>query len=260
MSEAVTRPQGGIMGAFLKDEKQRYVAYKASSTQFPEPARALGTYRGKPRPFCLPLELAQFNLFDGIRDEVQAYFREYEIKWHDGRNRMPSNHLCDSQVCYVNLLYPFSRFPDALASLLRPVFPQIRRMLPLEREGQFVSHEWIGAENYLGEKMPRHGKRTRGANFTSADAAVSFESLNGSKQIVLIEWKNTETYATKDFKIAESGTDRSEIYRHLYNRVDFPLNKDLLGRFDHLFFEPFYQLMRQQLLANEMEKAAELGA
>jgi hypothetical protein len=33
-----------------------------------------------------------------------------------------------------------------------------------------------------------------------------------------------------------------------------------LPSFDSLFYEPFYQFMRQQFLANEMEKAHEMGA
>lgn len=248
------------MGTFLDEEKHRYIAYKASSQHLPDAARLPGIYDEKPRPFCLPEEFAGFSLFEGIRDEVQAYFQDAEIKWHDGRNRQPSNHLCDSQVCCVNFLYSFSSFPDALASLLRPVFPQIRRMLPLEQDGHFVSHEWIGAKNYLGEKVPHHGNRTRGAHFTSADAAVLFETTGGSKHIALIEWKYTETYATVNLKTAKSGTDRTGIYRHLYDHPDFPLDKARLGNFDALFFEPFYQLMRQQLLASAMEKSSELGA
>lgn len=82
-------------------------------------------------------------------------------------------------------------------------------MQPIE-DGLFVAFEWIGARNYLKEKLPRHGKRTRGANFTRADAAVLFEHSDGKRQFVL--------------------------------------------------YEPFYQFMRQQFLANEMEKAHELGA
>ncbi len=34
----------------------------------------------------------------------------------------------------------------------------------------------------------------------------------------------------------------------------------MLPSFESLFYEPFYQFMRQQSLANEIEKAAELGA
>jgi len=246
------------MGTFLEEEKQRYTEYKATSSHFPDEARIPGIYKAKPREFCLPQHLAAFNLFEGIRNDVQAYFREFEIKWHDGRDRNPSNHLCDSQVCCVNFLYSFSRYPGALAALLRPIFPTIKAMLKLEREDRYVSHEWIGKENYLGERMPRHGKRTRGANFTSADAAVMFEQMDGSKHLVLVEWKYTESYSTVNLKYAKSGTDRTAIYRHLYDRGDYPLDKSAPENFDALFFEPFYQLMRQQLLANEMEKAKEL--
>jgi hypothetical protein len=76
----------------------------------------------------------------------------------------------------------------------------------------------------------------------------------------LIEWKYTESYGGTFLKIADSGTDRTEIYRHLFENADCPINKNLLPSFDSLFYEPFYQFMRQQFLANEMEKAHELGA
>lgn len=248
------------MGRFLNEEKERYVEYKISLPQLPVEARAPGVYKGKPRQFCLPKELSEFNLFHGIRGDVQDYFQEFEIKWHDAIDRKPSNHLCDSQVCCVNFLYAFARNPDALSSLLNPIFPTIEKMIPIEGHDRFVAHEWIGQKNYLGEKIPRHGKRTRGANFTSADAAVFFERADGAKQFVLIEWKYTETYSSVNLKYSKSGTDRTAIYQHLYDQSDFPLKKEELGNFDALFYEPFYQLMRQQLLANEMEKAKELDA
>ena len=132
-------------------------------------------------------------------------------------------------------------------------------MLPIE-DRQLVAFEWIGANNYLCEKISRNGKRTRGANFTSADAAVMFENMDGSKQIVLIEWKYTEAYYSTFLKYAKSGTDRTTIYRHLFNKDDDILDKEKVNYFDNLFYEPFYQFMRQQYLASEMEKAKELGA
>jgi hypothetical protein len=124
---------------------------------------------------------------------------------------------------------------------------------------QFVSFEWIGRKNYLREKT-RGRKRTRGANFTSADAAVMFEHEDGKRQIALIEWKYTESYAERWLKFSSSGTDRTQIYRRLYRREDCPLDESLVPDFDDLFYEPFYQLMRQQFLAHEMEQAHELGA
>ena len=247
------------MGEFLESEKPQQAKFKTSSPYFSDAARADGIYKGKARPFCLPLEYAEENLFPGIRQSAPAYFASQSIKWHDGQTGKPSNHLCDLQVCCINFLFPFANQPRALAEVLRPVFPAIREMLPIEN-GQYIACEWIGQENYLGEKISRNGKRTRGANFTSTDAAVMFEQTDGKQQIVLIEWKYTESYGGTSLKIAKRGTDRTSIYKPLFRRDDCPIDKDLLPDFDSLFYEPFYQFMRQQFLAHEMERAQELGA
>lgn len=248
------------MGRFLESEKRRLTEFKATSAYFSTAAREEGIYRDKLRPFCLPLACAEENLFPGIRSAATAYFAQYEIKWHHGRDRRPSVHLCGSQVCCVNFLYPFADKPAALAELLCPYFPDVYRMLPVENGG-FVAFEWIGQKNYLREKNRRRdGVRTRGANFTSADAAVMFERQDGKRHFVLIEWKYTESCSSTSLKIAKSGTDRTAIYAHLFEREDCPLDKSLLPGFEALFYEPFYQLMRQQLLAHEMERTHELEA
>ena len=41
---------------------------------------------------------------------------------------------------------------------------------------------------------------------------------------------------------------------------DGPINPDRGPAYGDLFYEPFYQMMRQQFLAHEMEKVGELGA
>jgi len=247
------------MGKFLEMEKDSQTGFKQHSPYFLDNARLDGVYRKKSRPFCIPLEFSEQNLFPEIRQSAPAFFKNHGIKWHDGHNGKPSNHLCSSQVFCVNFLIPFADKPDALKMLLEPVYPEISTMLPVE-DGIFVSFEWIGERNYLGEKIARNGKRTRGANFTSADAVVVFERNDTKRQIVLIEWKYTEAYGFSPLKIASSGTDRTEIYRHLFDLDDCPVNKEILPSFEDLFYEPFYQFMRQQFLANEMEKAHEMGA
>jgi hypothetical protein len=246
------------MGKFLESEKPKQIRFKLDSGYFSSQAKQDGFYKGHPYPFSLPRECAEENLFSEIREPIMAYFSRNEIKWHDGQDGKPSNHMCDSQVCCANFLFPFADKPEALAALLSPIFPTLERVLPIE-DGLCVAFEWIGAENYLQEKLSRNAKRTRGANFTSADAAVMFQHSDGRKQIVLIEWKYTESYSNTNLEIAESGTSRADIYRHLYDRDDCPLDKKILPTYESLFYEPFYQLMRQQFLAHEMEKAHELG-
>lgn len=248
------------MGEFLDLERIRQAELKRTSSYFSERARGDGMFAGKRRPFCLPLACAEENILRELRAGALSYFQEEEIVWHQGRGDKPSNHLCDSQVCCVNFLWPFARRRDALAELLRPVFPTITEMEAMEGGDQYVSFEWIGEENYLGEKVPKHGHRKRGANVTSADAAVMFETKERTRQIVLIEWKYTESYGGTSLAIAKSGTDRTKIYAPLYDRADCPIDKSLLRRFGDLFYEPFYQFMRQQLLASEMERAREKKA
>jgi hypothetical protein len=164
-------------------------------------------------------------------------------------------------VCCVNFLFPFADRPAALARVLQPVFPELSHMLPFEN-GEYVSFEWIGKDDYLGEKKNARNKlRSRGATCTSMDAIVMFERTDKKRQVVLIEWKYAESYYHTDLKTTKrSGTDRTAIYRPLFDRTDCPINKAILPGFEALFYEPFYQFMRQQFLAHEMEKAHELGA
>ena len=247
------------MGKFLENEKHRQTEFKANSPYFSEEARTDGLYKSKLMSFCLPVDYAEENLFTEIRKTCPAYFADFDIKWHDGQNGKPSSHLCDSQVCCVNFLFPFAKKSHLLSKILKPIFPEFQEMLPIENE-QYVAFEWIGLRNYLGEKIPLNGKRTRGANYTSADAIVKFKRIDGKIQIALIEWKYTESYGSALLKVAPSGTDRTKIYEPLYLQNDCPINKELLESFDLLFYEPFYQFMRQQLLAYEMEKVHEMGA
>ena len=248
-----------VMGKFLEEEKRHQIRFKGASQYFTKAARPEGPYRGKYRPFCLPVDRADENLFRGIRAGALDYFKRKRIKWHDGRDSNPSNHLCSSQVQCVNFLYPFADKPEALCTLQRPIFPDIESIVPMEGDGQLVSFEWIGLCNYLGEKIRQNSSRTRGANFTSADAAVMFRRQDGTRQIVLIEWKYTESYSRTWLGISKSGTDRREIYRRLYDGPGCPVEKAKSPGFSDLFYEPFYQFLRQQLLAHEMEQARELG-
>lgn len=247
------------MGSFLEVEKSRQSELKAHSSLFGACARKKGLYKGKLRTFCLPTVCAEENLSPQVRSSAMKYFHDHEIGWHDGREGKPSNHLCDSQVCCVNFLFPFADKPVALADLFRKIFPDLREVIPT-KDKTLVSFEWIGEENYLKEKTGPNGRRTRGANATSADALVAFVRNDGRRQVVLIEWKYTESYGNNSVRFSKNGTDRSAIYKPYFQSEDCPLVKELVPSFDALFYEPFYQLMREQLLAHEMERAGELEA
>jgi len=252
------------MAKFREEEKIRQESFRKTYLQyFTTLSQENGAYKNVSRTFALPEKCAEENLFEEIREPALQFFKEKAIKWHDGkkygeREYKPSNHLCDSQVSCVNFLFPFSDKPSALAELLRPFFPAVNKMLPIEN-GRFITFEWIGKEDYLKEKASRSGKRTRGANCTSADAAVLFEDKSGNKQAVLIEWKYTEFYGRASLKKSKSGTNRVATYEPIYKKNNC-LKNSKEWNFEDLFYEPLYQFMRQQFLAQEMEENKELGA
>lgn len=253
------------MGRFLTSERHRQADLRSDRTLFSKGSEGDGRFGKHTYPFCLPVEAASENLFEEVRHQALALFTDNGIRWHSGTLTRPSNHLCDSQVCCVNFLMPLAGEPDALKSLLEPVFGPIDEVLPVNGSGLLVDFEVIGEKNYLGEKGVEKG-RTRGANFTSADAAVKFRRADGAVVISLIEWKYTESYAPTDMRIKRTvrsdgsviETDRREVYRHLWEREDCPIARGT--DYDAVFCEPFYQFMRQQMLAKEMERAREDGA
>jgi hypothetical protein len=105
------------------------------------------------------------------------------------------------------------------------------------------------------------GRPTRGANCTSVDALICAESDNGERWLIPVEWKYTEAYPPAD----KSQEDRPEEPKGNNGRGITRLNRysDLINNSKYLvkyddyahtpyFFEPFYQLMRQTLWAEQM--------
>jgi hypothetical protein len=130
--------------------------------------------------------------------------------------------------------------------------PTVHEVLPIE-DGGFVAYEWIGRENYLNER----GGRTRGANITSLDALMLVRRGDGELCLVVFEWKYLESYPAKCVAVSAKGTDRVRIYQSLLRDPSCPI---AVKHPKWLFWEPYYQLMRQTLLAWRMCEARELGA
>lgn len=257
---------------FRDREKARYADIKPSL--FSEAAQSWGTYNGLPRPFCLANSHARENLYGSIREEGLRYFRERGIPWHDGLEHrcVPSNHLCCSQSCCVNFLFPLVARPHILAQVFRHIYPDLEEPLPVTADrplpdgtSPFVAFEWIGSRDYLGEHEGRRGSRTRGANYTSADFVFRFRQRDGRVHIILGEWKYTEEAGSTDYGAPKSPTDRKpdvrkRTYRHAFRRKDGVFKNQDQALYDSLFVGPFYQFMRLQLLAQEMEVGREMDA
>ena len=90
---------------FRDSEKRRLEPLKKDL--FTDAACEPGLYRGRRRPFCLHEHHSHENLHESIREDALRYFADRGIRWHDGIDGAPSNHLCCSQSCCVNFWFPF---------------------------------------------------------------------------------------------------------------------------------------------------------
>ncbi|TPL71387.1 hypothetical protein [Mesorhizobium sp. B2-3-15] len=198
------------------------------------------------------------NLNPGIRDIAARYFSDNAIAWHQH-----AAHGLSSQVCCLNFLMPLATRPELLARLVQQAIGgELPEMLEVEKgpdgEPWFVGFEWIGRKDYLNE-WPRTGSPKRGANVTSADAIVRFRQAQaGRVETLLIEWKYTESYGASPEPKREA--ERLRRYQNIAFAPFGPLRTNADLKLPDLFWEPFYQLFRQQMLASRMQAVQEDGA
>ncbi len=190
------------------------------------------------------LDNATLNLWAGIREDAQDYFLRNKISWWmGGDNNEPTGHLLSSQIACLNHLYPIRQRKDLATAILQNVDQRIAEAVIVD-DG-FVEFEVVGKKNYLCEKS-----HSRGANSTSIDAIMVGKKEDGRNVLFLIEWKYTEDYGGENKYIPQ----RYEIYDRLLSELDCPIEID---DFEVLYYEPFYQLMRQTLLGWKMVEANE---
>lgn len=245
---------------YATEENKRQINWLRTSTSLPHEARVGGTYRdrdGKPHgplPLFLPSELTAHNLLPDVRDGAIALFAELGIPWHDGVDGGPSNHLRDSQVQCTNALFQMVADPHRIKRAFGHLV-DIAEVLPIE-DGRFLTFEYIGPTDYLDEG--KGAPRVRGARCTSVDAAFRYRTGRGDVEVALVEWKYTESYLDGRPRTGSDETRRQR-YEADFLHAEGPVRSDVVA-FTAILHEPFYQLMRQQMLAHRLEQEGVEGA
>lgn len=236
--------------SYLEDQRRKAVLQR--DLIFKDPGG--GIFKNHGREFVL--SDPALNIWAGVREDAIAYFKRHGIPFWDSVNGGPTGHILSSQIACINHLYFVRQRPDVATAILQNVENNVIRALPLENDDTdsgYVDFEVIDKKNYLGERL-----HTRGANSTSVDAVMLAEMQDGTRKLFFIEWKYVEQYKSQPSKAeGDSGQTRINIYTPLLEKPDCPI---LLSDISGLFTEPYYQLMRQTILAHEMTKAKEYGA
>ena len=230
--------------------------WKQRSATLPEEASA-----DEGAPYLLPSAYAAHNLLPEVREPTLALFDELGIPWHQGTDGGPSRHLRSSQVQCANALGQMVTDPDrivaAFGDQLDIAWVRDFGEIDPSEAGRFLTFEFIGLKDYLGEGG--RGKRTRGAKSTSVDAAFAYRTSAGVDELALVEWKFTENYPSAGQKADQRLKERTRRYGDLIRSADGPVDASGLELGD-LFHEPIYQLVRQQILAWQLEQDPEVAA
>lgn len=241
---------------YTMDERRRAAAWKMHMDALPPAAKVPAPYvdkdggaLGGALPFCLPADFAAHNLLPTVRRPAMALFAGLGIPWHAGVDGGPGSHLLSSQVQCVNALMPMVDDPTRLALAFGTVL-DVGEVLEIE-PGRFLTFEYIGPTDFFGE-APR-GERVRGAHCTSVDAAFLHRPPDGARELVLVEWKYTESYPVRTPDAKRDSTRRVR-YAAAVDDPAGPVRGELLA-FEYLLDEPFYQLTRQRLFAHALERA-----
>ena len=259
-------PRRDSRAGFEGAAKRRQQQFRDSSPTVSDRGRSPADGSGKRNPHLLALGCEVENLFPGIRDEGGAvdFFSERGIKWwtdsgsDDVKSDGPTRNMTSSQVACVNFLMPLASISGALLSMLSALDNDIMEVLNISHEGNSspVEFEWIG----LGRSL--EGGRVRGAQNTSIDALLVVDTTTGRRRAYLLEWKYLERYLSSAPKFKGEGTGGetrrrryAERYRASFSSFDPAAGADL----DDFLYEPFYQIMRQRLLADRMVRESELG-
>ncbi len=203
--------------------------------------RGNGTFRKTTYPFVL--QKADNNLYAPILDCVKQYFEKNNITWWNGG---VTNHPLSSQIACINHLFPIRNDKDVVLKIMKHFKPDLKEVLQIDSDTYnpaYIQFEAVSDKDYLKENSSK-----RGSYCTSIDALV-YGILEDSKKIIFpIEWKFTEVYYNTDKSEGSSGDTRKKRYTCLINHS--AQLKDANHSF--LYFEPFYQLMRQTLWAEQM--------
>lgn len=210
------------------------------------------------------LEDSSLNLWKNIREEALDYFEgkwwkidEKDILDYEGLSDMelsdkfPTGNMLSSQVSCVNHLFVLRKNQDFVTTVLQKIDNRII-MAEMIDDG-YIGFEKMGGknDNPLNEESP---DRKEGSKSTSIDALMVGKKCDGKNILVLIEWKYTETYENQECKF-RSGYKPHQNYIQLLHEDDSPIK--LPKEDKELFFNPYYQLMRQALLGWKMVKLNE---
>ena len=202
------------------------------------------------------LKERKLNLWNEIREDAISYFEKNNIEWHkDAKGepqKGPEGHLLSSNIFCVNHLFYLRQKRDLVTLILKEID---KRIVSAEIINYgYIEFEIMDGKNKINPLNEKSLERKRGSKSTSVDAVMVGRKSDGKNILFLIEWKYTEKGYDPECKFRAKDNYHKN-YTDLLQDENCPINspENVKG----LFFEPYYQLMRQTLLGWKMIEASE---
>jgi hypothetical protein len=255
------------LNEFEQTETRRQVQFKRKHF----PGTEDGSWSKDPTrkyPHILPKGDLKRVFYTPIAQQVLEYCDNEQIALHTEIQNLRS-----SQVCCFNVVFLLKQDLKLAAEVLRVMLPGVKEVKEIEFEftGDDEASKWLGEQN--------GGKR--GQNRTSIDVAIRW--TDGVKNYwTLCEWKYTEQgfgscggYQSKGYKDRSFCTDlpapqyeknyiacylHSKKGRQYWQRLDEAgISFNVLeGAIGCPFRGPFYQLLRQYILASYLRQSPDI--
>ena len=252
------------MPDFGTRERRRQARFRNESPTVSAIGRSPTDDKGRRHGHLLASGCEEENLYPPLRGNRGAsqFLRERRIKWWSSSRSGdrsggggPTRNLASSQLACIKFMLPLASSPAALTAALSAIDDDIAGVVRIEDPAagtsSLVEIEWIG----LDHALEGPGQKTRGANTTSIDAFVVVETTSG-RRAYLIEWKYVEEYRGRYLGDGTKGATRLKRYSAAYAASSFRSERTPVTAW---FYEPFYQILRQRLLAERMVRNEELG-
>lgn len=247
---------------FREREHQRQATFRRTSATISSNGRVPIDKEGRQYPYMLALGYEDENLFPTLRgaEGVRRFFDERSIEWwrhcdlEEVHENGPTRNMASSQIACVNFILPLVGIENGLLAVLAAIDDDVTGIVtivdPRAGTASPVEFEWIG----LGHALEGKSETKRGKFSTSVDAFLVAETRSGRRGY-LLEWKYTEVYGENDMGRGQKGKTRRLRYAKPYDAS--PTFRDGVC-LDAWLHEPFYQIMRQRLLADRMVLEKEL--
>ncbi|MDD4636993.1 MAG: hypothetical protein PHI48_07590 [Bacteroidales bacterium] len=228
-------------------------------TPFFEGAKGGGIHRNMQQSSYLEAGKEAINLYKPIRNKLMDYFSQEKISWWSQGG--VTGNLLSSRVACLNHLFAVRDDKDLVRDIANALYGSPDFFMDVKkvncdsaRNAEYIAFAVTTNNDYLHECKSEAPKR--GGSNTTIDALIIAVDFDNKKYLLPIRWEYTEEYGRKTDKTKEGLSRYTNVHEGGDNLIGNSMILKPMPRNKYkgsiYFLEPFYQLMKQTLWAEQL--------